>query len=46
MVVDKTVVGVSSLAALAIWVGRMVKVAHGHAKKAVFRRPAPIKGEG
>lgn len=34
---NKIVVGVSSLAALAMWVGRMVKMAHKHAMKVVFR---------
>lgn len=37
-VVNNTVVGVSSLFALAAWVGRMIKIAHKHAMKVVFRQ--------
>lgn len=35
---DKVVVGVSSLAALAMWVGRLIKMAHKHTMKVVFRK--------
>lgn len=35
---DKEVIGVSSLAALAMFVGRLIKVAHKHAKRLVFRK--------
>lgn len=34
---DKVVVGVSSLAALAMWIGRLIKMAHKHTMKVVFR---------
>lgn len=34
----KDVLGVSSIVALAMWVGRMLKVAHGHALRIVFRK--------
>lgn len=34
---QKIVVGVSSVAALAIWIGRLFKLAHMHAMKIVFR---------
>lgn len=34
---NKSIVGVSSLAALAIYVGRIVKVAHRHARRVIFR---------
>jgi len=37
-VVNKVVVGVSGLFALAAWVGRMVKIAHKHTMKVVFRK--------
>ena len=37
-VVDKVVVGASSMLGLALWVGRMMKIAHKHAVKVVFRR--------
>lgn len=37
-VVNKAVVGVSSLAALAMWIGRLIKMAHKHTMKVVFRR--------
>ena len=37
-VVNKVVVGVSGLFALATWVARMVKVAHKHAMRVVFRK--------
>jgi hypothetical protein len=36
--IDRAVVGVSSIAAFAIWVGRMVKMAHYHTKRIVFRK--------
>lgn len=34
---DKVVVGVSSLAALALWVGRLIKIAHKHTMKVIFK---------
>lgn len=37
-VVDKVVYGASSLFALATWVGKIIKFAHKHAMKVVFRR--------
>lgn len=37
---NKLVVGVSSLVALAMWIGRLVKMAHGHAMKVIFRKEA------
>ena len=37
-VVNKVVVGVSGLFALATWVARMVKVAHKHTMRVVFRK--------
>lgn len=37
-VVDKVVVGVSSLAALAMWIGRLLRIAHKHAMKVIWRR--------
>lgn len=36
-IVDKAVVGVSSVVALSMWIGRLVKMAHKHAMKVVFR---------
>lgn len=48
-VVRGAIVGVSSISALAIWVGRMIRVAHRHTKKIVFRKPFSAKaseGEG
>ena len=35
---DKVVVGVSSLAALAMWIGRLMKMAHKHTVKVVFKK--------
>lgn len=35
---DKVVVGVASLAALAMWVGRLIKMAHKHTMKVIFRK--------
>ena len=35
---DKIVVGVSSIGALALWAGRLLKMAHKHAIKVIFRR--------
>lgn len=35
---DQDVVGVSSLIAMVMWVGRLIKMAHKHAMKVVFRR--------
>ena len=37
VVKDKVVLGVSSLAALAMWIGRLIKMAHKHTMKVVFR---------
>ena len=42
-VVNKVVVGVSGLFALAAWVGRMVKIAHKHTMRVVFRKPSFAK---
>jgi len=39
-VVNKVVVGVSGFFALATWVARMVKVAHKHTMRVVFRKSA------
>ena len=39
-VVNKVVVGVTSLAALAMWIGRLVKIAHKHAMRVVFKKPS------
>lgn len=36
-VANKVVVGVSSLAALAMWIGRLIKVAHKHTMKVIFK---------
>lgn len=33
---NKEVIGISSLAALAMFIGRLIKIAHGHAKRLVF----------
>lgn len=35
---DKGIIGVSSLAALAMFVGRMIMLAHKHAKHVIFRK--------
>lgn len=35
---DKSFVGVSSFIALSMWVGRLIKMAHKHAMKVVFRK--------
>lgn len=35
---DKGIIGVSSLAALAMFVGRMIRLAHKHAKQVIFRK--------
>ena len=35
---DKVVVGVSSLAALAMWIGRLLKMAHKHTMRVIWRR--------
>src|SRR3990167_6762622 len=37
-VVNKVVVGVSGLFALATWVARMIKIAHKHTMRVVFKR--------
>lgn len=37
-VVDKVVVGASSLAALALWVGKVVKFAHKHTLRVIFKK--------
>ena len=39
----KAVLGVSSIVALAMWVGRIIKMAHGHAMRIVFRKPSFAK---
>lgn len=39
----QSVIGVSSLAAFVMYLGRIIKVAHKHAKKVIFRRP-PAEG--
>ena len=38
VVKDKVVVGVLSLAALAMWVGRLIKMAHKHTMKVIFKK--------
>lgn len=40
---DKVVVGVSSLAALAMWIGRLIKMAHKHTMRIVFRKEGERK---
>lgn len=35
---DKSFVGVSSLIALSMWVGRLIKMAHKHTMRVVFRK--------
>jgi hypothetical protein len=35
---DKGIIGVSSLVALAMFVGRMIRLAHKHAKQVIFRK--------
>lgn len=42
-VVNKVIVGVSGLFALATWVGRMVKIAHKHTMRVVFRKSSFAK---
>ncbi|MDO8486753.1 MAG: hypothetical protein Q7S45_00455 [Candidatus Curtissbacteria bacterium] len=37
---EKTVFGTASLVALALWVGRMMKLAHKHTMRIVFRKPS------
>ena len=37
-VVNRAIVGVSSLAAFALWIGRMIKIAHKKTMKVVFRK--------
>ncbi|MBI2327028.1 hypothetical protein HYU92_01810 [Candidatus Curtissbacteria bacterium] len=37
-VINKTVMGVSSLVALAMWITRLIKMAHKHATGVIFRR--------
>src|SRR3989338_6880964 len=39
-VFDKVVVGASSLMVLAIWIGRLIKIAHKHTMRVVFRKGA------
>ncbi|MEX2028414.1 MAG: hypothetical protein WD988_02840 [Candidatus Curtissbacteria bacterium] len=36
--VEKTVVGTASIVAMALWVGRLVKLAHKHTMRVVFRK--------
>ncbi|KKR65076.1 MAG: hypothetical protein UU05_C0029G0018 [Candidatus Curtissbacteria bacterium GW2011_GWA1_40_47] len=38
VVVNKVVVGTSSLFALATWVGRLIKIAHKHTIKVIFKK--------
>ncbi len=40
---NKGIIGVSSLAALVMFVGRMIRLAHKHAKQVIFRRPTEDK---
>lgn len=37
-VTEKVVYGASSLAALAMWVGRLIKMAHKHTMRVIFRK--------
>ena len=37
-VVNRVVFGVSGIVGLAMWIGRMIKIAHKHAKRVVFRK--------
>jgi hypothetical protein len=39
-VVNKVVVGASSLAALALWISRLLKMAHKHTMKVIFKKGA------
>ncbi len=43
--INRNIVGVSSLAALVIFVGRLVKVAHRHARRIIFRKSDFGKGK-
>jgi len=45
-VVNKVVVGISSLYALASWAGRMIKILHKHSMRVVFRRPPAQRASG
>ena len=36
--IDKSIVGVSSFIALSMWIGRLIKMAHKHAMRVVFRK--------
>ena len=38
MVVNSVIIGASSLVGLALWAGRIIKMAHQHAMKVVFRK--------
>ena len=42
-VVNKVVIGTSSLFALAVWIGRLIKIAHKHTMRVVFRKPSFAK---
>jgi len=39
---DKSIVGVSSISALAIFIGRLLKMAHKHAMKVIFRKGGKV----
>ncbi len=41
--INRNIVGVSSLAALAIFVGRLLKMAHKHVRKVIFRKSGSEK---
>ena len=38
---DQDIVGVSSLIAMVMWVGRLIKMAHKHAMKVIFKKSSP-----
>lgn len=38
--VEKTVVGTASIVAMALWIGRLVKLAHKHTMRIVFKKEA------
>lgn len=42
---DKVVVGIGSLAALAMWVARVIKMAHKHTMKVIFRKEDPNRAD-
>jgi len=43
IVADKVVVGASSILALVIWVGRIIKIAHKHTMKVIFRKSSFVE---